>query len=289
VEAFTPKVAGRFVTEMVQAGQDRATLNRRITAASSYWKWMTKRAGVEVNPWMGQSLAKLPKAREDDKRPFTDAEMVKLLEGETDAEMADAIRVLALSGMRMDEPYRLRVWDCADGWFSIRDAKTRAGVRRVPIHPDIAEIISRRTERQPSDAFLFPEAGPARAGNGRSAAISKRFGRYRKSVGVHDAREGRRHSLVDGHSLRRWFVTKAREGFDRATVAALVGHEVGNLTDDTYSGGPTDARKVECVASVKLPPHTATAAKIRLKSRGRRTAVTAQSLQKTRRSALEVA
>jgi hypothetical protein len=49
------------------------------------------------------------------------------------------------------------------------------------------------------------------------------------------------------------FVTKARHGFDRAVVAAIVGHEAGNLTDDVYSGGPTDAAKVACVASVCLP------------------------------------
>jgi hypothetical protein len=46
---------------------------------------------------------------------------------------------------------------------------------------------------------------------------------------------------------------KARAGFDRAVVAAVVGHEVGNLTDDVYSGGPSDDAKRACVESVRLP------------------------------------
>jgi hypothetical protein len=46
----------------------------------------------------------------------------------------------------------------------------------------------------------------------------------------------------------------AREsGFDRAIVAAIVGQEVGNITDDLYSGGLSDARKRECVEAVWLP------------------------------------
>jgi integrase len=104
-----------------------------------------------------------------------------------DPELLDAMLVAALSGMRIEEAYRLTVADTADCWFNVRDAKTRAGVRRVPI------------------------AMPA----------SKRFGHYRKRVGVDEREPGRRQSNIDFHSLRRWFVTKARNtGIDRATVVS---------------------------------------------------------------------
>jgi hypothetical protein len=70
----------------------------------------------------------------------------------------------------------------------------------------------------------------------------------------------RRQSRIDFHSWRRWFITHAREaGFDRAIVAAIVGQEVGNITDDLYSGGPSDARKRDCVEAVKLPDQVITA------------------------------
>ena len=155
---MTPPVAGRFVTEaLLRQGVDRATGNRRISAASAYWRWLVKRAGVPASPWRGQSLS--------------------------------------------------------------RQARARAGGR-----------------------------------DKRSAALSKRFGRYRRAVGVHEREDGRRHSRVDFHSWRRWFVTEARNaGADQAVVAAVVGHEVGNITYDVYAGGPSEALLRVCVEAVRVP------------------------------------
>jgi integrase len=256
VEAVTEVVAGRYVTEqLVARGVQWATANRRITAASAYWRWLRKRAGVKVNPWTGQSLSKAAGRNGDKtKRPFSDAEADILLTGGAGVELADAMHVAALSGMRIEEIYRLTVADCADGWFRVRHAKTRAGVRRVPVHSALAAIVIRRCEGKTANAFLFHEPGPARDGRERSMALSKRFGRYRRALGVHETADGARHSRVDFHSWRRWFVTTARNsGVDRAVVAAVVGHEVGNLTDDTYSGGPGEKLLRACVEAVRLP------------------------------------
>ena len=113
--------------------------------------------------------------------------------------------------------------------LNTRESKTAAGVRRVPIHPDLAAPVARRVAGKQAGAYLFHEAAaPDR--HGRSSALSKRFGRYRQALGVHEREDGRRHSRVDFHSWRRWFVTKARSaGIDRWVVAAVVGHGVGNL------------------------------------------------------------
>ncbi len=257
VEAFTKRIAGRYVTEaIVSPALDPMTGNRRVSAASAYWRWMVKRGVVETNPWTGQSLAK--RAHDGtgsrSKRPFTDAEVVALLAGNPDEELADAMRVLALSGMRLEEVYRLTVATCTGGWFNVREAKTRAGIRRVPVHSVLAGIVARRCEGKAPTAFLFHERGPAPASTQRSAPVSKRFGRYRQTVGVHDAKEGRRHSAVDAHSFRRWFVSAARNaGQDRAMVAAVVGHEAGNITDDVYSSGPSEALRQAVVEAVRLP------------------------------------
>ena len=84
VEAFNRKVAGRYVSDtIVSPGVHPVTGNRWLSAASAYWRWMMKRAGVEANTWTGQSLAK-PAAHHDDeqrKRPFTDPEIGALLSG----------------------------------------------------------------------------------------------------------------------------------------------------------------------------------------------------------------
>ncbi len=36
-------------------------------------------------------------------------------------------------------------------------------------------------------------------------------------------------------------------------VAGVVGHEVGNITDDVYSSGPSDAVRRAVVEAVRLP------------------------------------
>lgn len=259
VEAITKGVAGRFVAGLVKQAMDRNTANRKLSTLSSYWRWMLKRGHVELNPWTGQSLTRGPQGdAEKVKRPFTDAEALTLLTGDADPELHDAMRAAALTGMRVGELYRLTVADCGGGLFRIRQSKTRAGVRRVPIHPDLSALVARRVAKKALGDYLFHEGPPERPGRERSMVIVKRFVTYRRRVGVDETTEGRRHGHVDFHSWRRRFVTEARNaGVDRATVAAVVGHEAGNLTDDTYSGGPSMALMRACVEAVRLPsvPH----------------------------------
>ena len=260
IEDVGKKLAGRYVSEaLLGTGTNRTTTNRKVSAVSAYWRWLVKRGHVEANPWTGQSVAKRAGAHRSEapKRPFTTPEMVALFSGERlkeDRELADAMTVAALTGMRVEEVYRLTVADCAEGWFTIRRAKSDAGRRRVPVHPDLLELVEARTRGKTHASFLFHEAGPARPDGERSAALSKRFGRYRQTVGVHERDEGQRHSRVDFHSLRRWFVTTARNaGIDATVVAAVVGHEAEGMTDGVYHGGPTEALKRACVEAVRLP------------------------------------
>ncbi len=257
VEAVTKTVAGRYVTEgLLGNGVDRVTANRKISAPSAYWRWLVKRTNVTANPWAGQSLSKVAAGASNArrKRAFTDLEVATLLNGTADPELADAMHVAALSGMRLEEIYRLRVRDTADGWFRVTEAKTRAGVRRVPVHTALAALVSRRQKDKDGPDYLFQEPGAPRAGRERSMATSKRFGHYRKRMKVDERETGRRQSNVDFHSFRRFFVTAARvAGIDQATVASVVGHETGNITDDLYSGGPSDALKRACVEAVRLP------------------------------------
>jgi integrase len=256
IESVTKPVAGRFVTEhFVNRGIDPRTSNKHITCLSSYWNWLLKRTGLEVNPWIGQSRSRAPlRNGEQAKRAFTDEEMLTLLYGNADPELADAIRTAALSGMRREEIYTLTAADCANGVFDIRRSKTTAGVRRVPIHSDLTAIVSRRTEGKAPTAYLFHEATMPPIGQDRGMAMGQRFIRYRRRLGIDEREPDQRHSRVDFHSFRRWFVSKARNaGIDRATVAGVVGHEAGNLTDDVYSSGPSMAQRRACVEAVRLP------------------------------------
>ena len=274
IEAISKRVAGRFIHErFVLTNAAPATANKAITALSSYWKWLEKRGHYEGNPWAGQSLSDKARGRrkgqrepgEADKRPFTEDEAQKLLEGITDQLLSDFCHVAALTGMRRDEIANLKVKHIQDRIIKVPGTKTAAAVREVPVHPDIEVIFARRTEGKAREAFIFDElpeqTNPAR---GRGAPVSQSFTRKRRALGVDDTPEGARQSRVDFHSWRRWFIRQAvnaleegATGFTAWTIADVVGHskEDGPLpmTMGRYPGkAPIKALRA-CVEAVQLP------------------------------------
>jgi integrase len=82
----------------------------------------------------------------------------------------------------------------------------------------------------------------------------KAFTNYRRSLGVDERLPGRKRSLVNFHSFRRWFCTKAEQaGIPETTIAAVVGHKRQRETFGTYSAGPSMEQFRACVEAVKLP------------------------------------
>jgi len=71
----------------------------------------------------------------------------------------------------LEEIFQLRIADCEGGLFNVRQSKTAAGVRAVPIHSGLAEIVNRRTAGKSPKGFLFHEAGQAKPGRERSMAL----------------------------------------------------------------------------------------------------------------------
>jgi integrase len=249
VEGVTRALAGRVVNAMAARGDHPGTIHKRVAAMSSYWKWLQRRGIADDtvrNPWHEQGVST---TAQPNKRSFTDGELLTLLNGTDDPEKGDAMRILALSGMRVHELYNLRVADCAEGWFQIRASKTQAGVRRVPIHSDLAAIVSRRRDGKKADAFLIEEAGGTCVR--RSGAFVKDFARYRVSLGVHETTEGPQ-SAVTLHTFRSWFASAIRAEHDQSVAAALLGHAQRGLTDRVYTKFPDDRLKA-AVETVRLP------------------------------------
>lgn len=268
IEEATRKTAGRYVSEaMVKGGVNWKTANKDISALSGYWKWLVKKGYVEANIWSNQSLPKI-KDRFNTPRPFTDAEVATLISGINTPLLADAIMIGALSGMRVDEIARLRVGDILGQCFVVRDAKTDAGVRQVPIHALLSPIVLKRTAGKGAEDYLFDELSDPAPGSAveRGQGISKKFVTARRKLGVDDRVEGKRQSRVTFHSFRRWFVATSKQalangaiGFDPWTIADVVGHDREGLpeglamTMGRYAGDSSISAKVACVNSVRLP------------------------------------
>lgn len=260
IEGATRRKVGEYVTEhFIEKGIHPRTLNKDISCLSSFWRWLEKRGFTEgENPWRGQG------ANERDlevvtitKRPFTDQEVLALVQGsEPNTMLGDAIRIAALSGMRVSEIAKLRVKDARDGSFNVIDAKTKAGNRLVPIHPALAPIVAARvTEKEPDDR-LFSELPAVKPGSAiePGQAITKHFGRLRTKLKVDEKTPGARQSNIDFHSFRRWFITKAEmAGQPPHIISSVVGHARQGMTLGTYSGGPSMEQMRTCVEAVQFP------------------------------------
>lgn len=264
LEKVTRAVAGRYLGHLHALGRSPKRVRDVASALSGYWQWLARRGHIAdgVNPWKGQEVGVVKGGGEwadEGARPFTDQELLTLLDGTSDAVMGDMMRVLALTGMRIEEAARLRVRDCAEGVFRIQTegrGKTPAATRAVPVHPDLAVIVERRTKDKASDAWFFQELGePDRYGR-RSPTLDARLNRYRRELGVHDQPPGAKRSRVTIHSFRRWFITKAlRAGQPERVVKQIVGHKLpmADVTLGVYFEGDLPAALRACVEAVNLP------------------------------------
>jgi integrase len=253
VEAVNSKIAGDFRMQRL-VGMHPRTANKRLESLRGYWRWLEKLGYASTNPWIGKSISKRATRGEALERPFTDTEVVTLFTSHAHWRMRDVMAIAALSGMRLDEIFQLKFADCADDVFNIRNAKTNAGIRKVPIHPALSPIIARRKQNKTPNDYLIEEGTDGGWDGNRSMAFSKRFGTYRKSCGISEVHEGNARSRVNFHSWRRWFITKADQaGLREQDVARTVGHKVKGMSFGLYSGGSSLEQLRTVVEVVKLP------------------------------------
>ena len=267
VEAVTRKIAGEYVSSLHKDGLSAARIRDVVAAFSTYWVWLEKRGCVPefFNPWKGQAVAKVKKVAalsagdeqaDEDLRPFTTKELDILFKDVEDIALRDLMHLAALSGMRIEEACSLTVGQCAGGVFDVRGTKTKAAKRKVPIHPDLSELIKRRCTDKPSTNWLFPEAGEPDKFGKRAPVMSARFYKFRHDRNVDDKPEGKKVSRVNFHSFRRWFVSEAVMAAQPLhVIRQVVGHEQpkSDVTLSTYFRGELEQAKVACVNAVMMP------------------------------------
>lgn len=220
IQAVTKAVASDFRNSLTGAW---STKNRTLSPLMSYWKWLTDRGYVETSPWLRQSFKK----QEQTRRGFTDEEMARIVAGAT-GELHDAVMFSALAGgVRFGAVSNLRAGDVdlESGWIRIVKDKTKAGSRRIPLHPDLKPILESRTVGKQADAKVFPQA-----------KLSERFTALRQGLGIEEKTSpDQRQSDIVGHSIRHWATTVMRNrGADTLTVDIITGHKPEGETDGRY-------------------------------------------------------
>ncbi|MBS9718499.1 tyrosine-type recombinase/integrase [Pseudohalocynthiibacter aestuariivivens] len=179
---------------------------------------------------------------------LTDEEVTKLL-SQTNNEIYNVLLFCLLTGMRSGEAAGLLRDDLVNkgnlGVFahvrpnSVRELKTEASERLVPLHSVLEELLT----RLPKQGQLFPELTVDK--------VTKRFAELRTKL------ELDRPGLVF-HSTRKWFITQCeRTGVPEHFTASLVGHKSARsenkLTYGIYSAGISDEQKRAIVDQVRLP------------------------------------
>lgn len=261
LEAITSRIAWQFRDKCLRARYpEPKTVNNYLWSYRSHWQWLLRRGRVETNPWLGMNDdGRSTRLREQgaQKRSFMDEEVRTLLSGPATPLLHDLMHVAALTGARINAICDLTVGDCGGGCFTFQPAKQEPRSRKVPIHPDLKELVAKRCHGKGPTDFLFEECPAATAKRPRSAAPSQAFTRYRRQIAVDERVKWKRQSNVDFHSFRRWFTTKAEQaGQPPHIIDAVTGHKRPGETLGRYSQGPSMAQLRACVEAVKLPSFT---------------------------------
>ena len=233
------KLAEEVNSEAVEAWIKRDLKSLSWKTARSYvstyrmfWKYLGKKKLVPKSLEVFTDVVEAPQRGNNNKRSyFTPEDFRRLLEAsQDDSSLNDLIRLGAYTGARIEEICSLKVSDTNTdkGYFTITASKTEAGIRQIPIHPAIKQLVARLIETS-SDGFLLSGLTNNKYGD-RSNAIGKRFGRLKNSLGY-----GR--ELVF-HSFRRGVATQFESAKVPEVLAArILGHDFPTMSFGIYSGG----------------------------------------------------
>ena len=257
----TRKGVQRWARAEAAKGKSPATIQRALSELRGYWKFLE---GLEAVPDDTAPFDKIvlpaKSAKElaaDKRQDFSAAEVARLHAGalaNDDQQLADLIDIARYTGARLEEICGLRVEHVTADAKSliISNAKTEAGNREVPIHPNLAATIERLKKPtlkkgEKHDGFLLTGLTPNKFGD-RSGALSKRFARLRTDQGFDGTRVF--------HSIRKTVATLLdNAGVPENVAADILGHEKPRITYGLYSGGASLATKAEALSKLNYPSH----------------------------------
>lgn len=239
------------------SGLSKKTITNYLWSGRDLWNWaMTyntafkKRQKGNQNPFSGHKLPRNRAAQGKYWKAFSRNEIEQIYaatleKGKT--ELSNLIKIAAYTGMRIEEIGRVQDSDITyidQQPYSIHipEAKSQAGIRDVPIHPKIGKLIESLLQKS-EDSYLIK--GKPNKYNQRLSYLSKQFGRIKKELGFSDE-----HVF---HSIRKTTATQLQQaGVDALTLPAILGHEVGLITYDIYSNGPSMEQKHDAIRKLEF-------------------------------------
>lgn len=163
-----------------------------------------------------------------------------------DDKLADLIKLGMYTGCRLGELCSMELTAVEKDRFKIINSKSEAGVRDIPIHTDIQQLIE-RLKQTSTDGYLISGLSDNNQYKDRSKGMSHKFNRLKKA-------EGFLHKQQCFHSFRSTLSNRFENaGVPENWAARIIGHELGNdkTTYDLYSGGIDFEIAVEAMAKVE--------------------------------------
>lgn len=238
VREVTGQRAAAFVTgDLLRRGLSPKTCTDYIADCSAFFEWCILQDLTAANPFHRKSkLVRRPKRGTKDLGPriWTPEELQAFARGcpaDHPQHLLPFFALALFTGCRLNELAELKVADVHGDWFEVTAAKTKAGLRSVPIHSQLQPLVGRLVTSS-ADGYLLPGLRRGGEDQKRGHYVSKAFTTIRRRLGITDP--GTRF-----HSLRANFITSLeRAGVPVSTIQSLVGHERPELALNTYSAGP---------------------------------------------------
>ncbi|MFC3642754.1 DUF6538 domain-containing protein [Aquibium oceanicum] len=254
------------------------TANGYLRSLGAIFRFAVDEGYVEADPSAGILLPKAPGRAKDKRSPFDVSDLraifsAPLYTGSMDDEAGYArpgpnvvrrgrfwVPIIALfSGMRLNEICQLTVDDFVeedgvpiilireDDDDETKRVKTEAGIRFVPVHPELERIgLLAFVEGRRADGPkvpLFPELSAGSTGY-RSDPFSKFFARFRHKVGITDRKKV-------FHSFRHTYRDALREADISDQKVRALGGWSSSRTEENYGRGLKASTLARDIQSVK--------------------------------------
>ena len=226
-------------------GLKNRTIKDNLSTLRVYWNWLADHNYAREDRANPFENIKLPSenrkvAAEKVRLPFS-VEDIQELHKAIEAGRSDMMRatfMLAIyTGCRIEEITSLEATNVDEETIQIVRAKTAAGNRTIPVHPEIKPLVADLRAR--GDKYLLPDLVANKYG-ARSPAMSKQFGKVKSKLGYD--------SKYVFHSLRKTVTTLLEQGGVPESVSAdILGHDKKTMTYGVYSGGSSMEQKRQAI------------------------------------------
>lgn len=266
-----------LVVENPTHGLSTKTIGRHLTSLSGLFTWAERRGYIpqNMNPVKGFKIGGKKRRPRDERQAWTPGELRSYFNspqytGHKPVQRAKAGHTITkdarywvpficlFAGLRLEEAAQLRVEDIEeiDGiWaFSIREGegrqlKSKAAVRKVPLHPRLIQLgllDHWKAQVDLGHTRVFPDLSAGGPDGRYGYKLTQQLGTYRKQVGI--SRPG-----VDLHSLRGNFATALHDaGVPESIANELLGHENATMSYSRYSKGVSIKTLAEAIGKIEF-------------------------------------